>query len=374
MNKRIGILLPRSTDYPSMGVDILDGIKGYTRNSTGDTLDFKTENIGFGENPALTHEKAEKLLLQEEVDALVVYSNASNAELLYKLAPVYAKPFIFLDAGMQMPFAPASDYCYHISLQGLHACRIAGSMAGTGNRKVLLASSFYDGGYMGPWAYHQGLAESGGSICGNYVSGYKEEEFSIDHYVSLLQTSDAASVAACFSSYLAKLFIKELGAKNKEAAPVPFYCAPFMAEEQMLKNCVFPGGDFYTVVPWATSLQNNEQEVFTGYFHEEKNKIANLFHLLGWEAGAVASQALESGATSLKGFCYPSPRGNVTIRPQTHYTYAPLYNGRITGDAQGRCSLSISGMVDVSASDHDRMMSDKPDNQFSGWRNNYFCI
>lgn len=374
MHKPIGILLPRSTDYPAMGVDILDGIKGYIRNITGGTADFKTENIGFGENPALIYEKAEKLLLQDEVDILVIYSNSVNAELLYKLAPVYGKPFIFLDAGMQMPFTPPSPYCYHISLQGLHACHIGGAMAGEGNRKVLMATSFYDGGYSGPWACDSGLSEAGGSVCANYVSGYKETEFTIDPYISLLQSSDAASVTACFSSYLAKLFLKELAARNKEIAAVPLYCAPFMAEEQMLQDCLFPGGDFHTVVPWATSLQNNEQAVFTGYFREEKNKNTNIFHLLGWEAGAVIIQILKEGHASLKGFDYASPRGQVTIHPDTHYTYAPLYTGRITADENNRCRLQVSETIDLTAEDHERIMSAKPANQFSGWRNNYLCI
>jgi branched-chain amino acid transport system substrate-binding protein len=374
MHKRIGLLLPRSTDYPSMGVDILDGMKGYTLNIEGNTVDFKTENTGFGENPALTYEKAEKLLLEEAVDVLVTYSSATNAELLYNLAPVYGKPLVFLDAGMQMPLGPASPSCYHISLQGLHACRTAGAMAGEGNRKVLLASSFYDGGYLGPWAYDKGLSEAGGAVCANYVSGYKEAEFTIDPYISLLQSSDPASVAACFSSYLAKLFLTALGAKNKEAIGVPFYCAPFMAEEQMLGECVFPGGDFYTVVPWATTLQNDQQSVFSGYFREKKKKTANIFHLLGWEAGIVVSQILKAGDASLPGFTYSSPRGQVAIHPGTHYTYAPLYHGRITGDGNGRCRLEIGEATAVSAGDHERMMSDKPSQQHSGWRNNYLCI
>jgi branched-chain amino acid transport system substrate-binding protein len=357
-----------------MGVDILEGIKSYTRNIAGMAIEYKTESIGFGENPALTHEKAEKLLLQEEVDALVIYSNVSNAELLYNLAPVYNKPFIFLDAGMQMSFAPVSPYCYHISLQGLHACRIGGAMAGEGNRKVLMASSFYDGGYFGPWAYDKGLSEAGGSICGNYVSGYKEAEFTIDSYISLLQSSDAASVTACFSSYLAKLFLKELAARSKQATPVPLYCAPFMAEEQMLQDCIFPGGDFHTVVPWGTSLQSNEQDEFLGYFKQEKNKTANLFHLLGWEAGVVVSEVFNKGEASLKGFSYASPRGQVTIHSGSHHTYAPLYKGKITGDENGRCRLMITGAIPIIASDHERMMSEKPEHQVSGWRNNYLCI
>jgi branched-chain amino acid transport system substrate-binding protein len=208
MANRIGLLLPRSTDYPSMGYDILDGLKFSLAKAGRTNTQIFSENIGFGENTNINYSKAEKLFLQDNVDLVIGYSNSTNAEALYQLATAIDKPIIILDAGMQLPLSPVSSHCYHISLQGVQACRFAGYMAGSGNRKVLMATSFYDGGYRGPWGYDRGLSEAGGSICGNYVSGFKPAEFTIDPYIGLLQQSGAGSVAACFSSYLAELFFK----------------------------------------------------------------------------------------------------------------------------------------------------------------------
>src|SRR5881398_4084670 len=173
---KIGILLPRSTDYPAMGYDIVDGLRAGLQFTGQSSFEIFTENIGFGVDPTLSYARAEKLLLNDGVDLLIVYSDASNAEQLYPLAETFQKTLIVLDAGMQLPEIN-SAYCYHISLQGVHACRIAGMMAGQGNRKVLMATSFYDGGYRGPWGCDRGLSETGGSVCGNYVSGYKTAEF-----------------------------------------------------------------------------------------------------------------------------------------------------------------------------------------------------
>lgn len=374
MLTRIGFLLPRSTDYPAMGYDIVDAMKYGLKTQGHDTVQFFSENIGFGENSTLNYSKGEKLFLQDEVDMVIVYSNSSNAEPLYQLATAFNKPLIILDAGMQIPQSPVSPLCYHISLQGVHACRISGKMAGEGNRKVLMATSFYDGGYRGPWCYDRGLSEAGGAICANYVSGYKQAEFTIDPYIGMLQQSGAGSVAACFSSYLAELFFKALHEKNKEAVTLPFYCSPFMAEEQLLGKCDFPGGEFFTVVPWAQSLDNNEQTIFLDTIQREKKKEANIFHLLGWEAAIVASQADKQGAASLKNFSYQSPRGEVTIHPGTHYTYAPLYKGMITENTKGKCVLEIAAKIPIDANEHIKIMDDKPDSISSGWKNNYLCI
>ena len=372
MFDRIGLLLPRSTDYPSMGFDMLDGLRSSLQIAGNENASFFTENIGFGVDAALNYSKAEKLFLQDGVEMIIAYCDSSNAESLYRLANALGKPFIILDAGMQLPQIAPSPYCYHISLQGLQACRILGNMAGSGNRKVLMATSFYDGGYRGPWSYDRGVSEAGGSICGNYVSGFKQTEFTIDPYIGLLQQCGAGSVGACFSSYLAELFFKALTERKKETIPIPFYCSPFMAEEQLLAKCDFPGGEFYTVVPWASSLNNPQQKQFRQSI--EKNKTANVFHLLGWEAGLVVMQLIQNSIQSLKGFSYESPRGKVTIHPLTQYTYASLYKGFIKADVNGKCALEITETITIDANDHIKVMEDKPDAVASGWRNNYLCI
>jgi branched-chain amino acid transport system substrate-binding protein len=374
MAHRIGFLLPRSTDYPAMGYDIVDALRLCLQQSGIDDVHFFSENIGFGDDEALNHAKAEKLFLQDNVDMIFVYSSSTNAEHIYSLATAINKPLIFLDTGMQLPLSPSSACCYHITLQGAHACRIAGFMAGEGNRRVLMATSFYDGGYRGPYCYDRGLSEAGGSVCGNYVSGFKTAEFTIEPYIGLLHQSGAASVAACFSSYLAELFFKGLNEKNKDAVTVPFYCSPFMAEEQLLSKCDFPGGEFFTVVPWALSLQNREQEIFTTAIKAEKKKEANIFHLLGWEAGKVAMQYSSHGMAALDNFSYASPRGTVTIHPDTHYSYSSLYKGKIEADDKGKCRLIITGDIPVDANGHLKVMTDTIGLISSGWKNNYLCI
>jgi branched-chain amino acid transport system substrate-binding protein len=357
-----------------MGFDILDGMKGSMAASHSGQVQPVTDNIGFGENHQATYAKAEKMLLQDNVQCIICYSNSVNAEALYKLAESSGCPFIFLDAGMQLPNIAPSPLCYHLSLQGVHACRIAGNDAGKNGKKILMATSFYDGGYKGPWGYHSSIEMAGGSICGNYVSTYKEAEFSISSYISLLQSSRADGVAACFSSYLAELFINSLSAAGKDATALPFYCSPFMAEEQMLSKCTFPGGNFHVYVPWTISLSNMQQQAFTGYIKKEKNKQANIFHLLGWEAGIVVSNIIDNGSPAVKGWSYESPRGRVTIHAGTHHTYAPLYYGNIVAADNNTCCFRLEQEVPVSACEHLQFLTDNGQAVSSGWKNNYLCI
>ena len=374
MTKTIGLLLPRSSEYPSMGFDILSGLKSGLALHSDKTFRYVTDNIGFGENATHNYACAEKMILQEEASVIICYSHFLNAEPLYTLASSSGKTFIFLDAGMQMMTVPQHEHCFHISLQGVHACSIAGARAAEGNKNVLIATSFYDGGYRGPWGCHQSIVNAGGKVCGNYVSGYKTAEFSIEKYLDLLQHSGAEGVAACFSTYLAVLFFGALKEAGAPATALPFYCSPFMAEEELMKKCVFPGGTFHAVVPWHSSIKNSKQQLFASVMKNDQDKGPNLFSLLGWEAALLLSQLLTNGSGSLKGWTFESPRGEVAIHPQTHHTYAPLYYGRIVEDDNGKCAWQYHETIPVDPATHIRYLIAEKNFVASGWKNNYFCI
>ncbi|MDR7212640.1 ABC transporter substrate-binding protein [Flavobacterium piscis] len=373
MPTRIGLLLPRSTDYPAMGFDILDGLRTHLYLLGIKDPQLITENIGFGDDQQLCYAKAEKLLLQDDVQLLIAYSNIQNAEPLYQMAQSSGRAFLFLDAGMQMASEDRVPNNWFLTLQGIDACFRLGQLAGEGKRNVMMASSFFDAGYRGSHFAVKGMDTTGGTVSGNYVSSHKISEFSIDRYLELLNENTPQAVMANFSIYLTELFIKELKDKGEMATPFPFYCSPFMAEETLLTKCDFPTGTFHTIVPWSTSLENEAQHLFLTTIREQKNKIANLFHLLGWEAAIVAVRLLNDGPQSLSNWSFESPRGKVIFDPITQTSYAPLYKGVIVPNIDGKCMLKIDEKLDVIKEEHQQNWNQKQREMSSGWKNNFLC-
>lgn len=376
MSTRIGILLPRSTDYPTMGFDLLDGFRLAMKQQGFSEVRVFTENTGFGEDAADVYSKAEKLIIEEDVQLLVVYGSPMATGALHTLGETTGRPFLLLDAGMQYIESAPAPNALHITLQGLHACRIVARMAGHQGKRVLNATSFFDAGYRGPYDFARGIDEAGGSIAGNYVSGHRISEFSIANYMELLEKTGPDAVAACFSTYLSELFIDALKADAPASVSRPFYCSPFMAEEQLLTKHDFPGGEFHAVVPWATSIDSPAQRTFAEILKKEKNKSPNIFLLLGWEAGITAAQVLNAGkpaAEAVKGWSMESPRGTLTFHPQTNSAYAPLHRGRIVAGPDGRCRLEITETLPVTAGDHLHHFNDRPEGAVSNWKNTYFC-
>lgn len=374
MSVNIGMLLPRSGEFPSMSFDLLDGLR-LNLKRLGVPVQVFTENVGFGEDPEVTHAAAEKLVLQHDVQMIIAYATSLNAEALYPFAQASGKPFLFLDAGMEIFEADPHPLCRHLTLQGLQACKILGVKAGETGPKVFAASSFFDGGYRGSWAFQEGVVKSGGSICGHFVSHYQPQEFNLDNFVAQLQQSEAKSVTAAFSTYFVELFLKHLAETDEHTRNVPLYCSPFMADEQLLSAITHPKAQLNTIVPWATSLDNEANAVFTGTVKKEKNKTANIFHLLGWDAAFAVQRVIEqNNIASMDGWSFESPRGTVTFHPQTHNAYAPLYEGEISTGPDGKCLLTVNGQVTVTPEMHYDLHSMRLSGDYSRWKNNFFCI
>lgn len=374
MSVHIGVLLPRSVEYPSMAFDLLDGIRLNFKRLGLTDYQVHTENIGFGENPEINYGAAEKLVLQHDVQLIIAYATSLNAETLYAFAETINKPILFIDAGMEVFEAPPHRLCRHITLQGLMACRILGDKASRNAEKVITASSFFDGGYRSSWVFHESVVKNGGSIVGHYVSHHMPEEFQLQTLEQQILNSEAKSVTAAFSTYFVELFMKKLQQTGQAARNIPFYCSPFMADEQLLHTIPFPDAMMHTVVPWSTSLDNAENKIFMETVKKEKNKTANIFHLLGWEAALAAQKIIAENINAVDGWSFESPRGTVSFHPETHNCYAPLYEGRIERNVEGNCWLNVQRPVAVEAEQHRILHFSKPEGTYSRWKNNFFCI
>lgn len=383
MALRIGILLPRSTDYPAMGFDILDGLRSCLKQEGITEVSVIPENIGFGEDRQANYAKAEKLFMQDDVDLLVAYLSVTNAEALYSLIKTVGKPLLVLDPGMNHPTVAPESNVFFISLQGMHASYLAGKKAAEGGAEVIMATSFYDGGYRGPWAYNMGIEAAGGRVVHNYVGHYKESEFTVKPMLDAMAEKKTERIAACFSTYLSTLFVNGLHEQNDSLPPATYYCSSFMAEEQLLGSYKLPGGNFYVFIPWSSGVNNESNNLFKETILKEKKKTANLFHLFGWEAGMIATylirQAENSGtsitdaARSLGSYQYNSPRGKVYMHPETRTTYAPLHYAEIRTGEENKCRLEIIEQVEIASEEHKEIMNKKPEGMTSGWFNNYFC-
>ena len=130
-------------------------------------------------------------------------------------------------------------------------------------------------------------------------------------------------------------------------------------------------------IPWHSSLDNEQNSIFKKTLVEEK-KNANLFSLLGWEAGLVASIALnknlaetepEAFIQNLYDTHFASPRGVLKIDPSTHYFIAPVQQAQL----QNGNTTNIIRSIENPFNEWNDFVKNERAPSASGWLNTYLC-
>src|SRR5690606_41456978 len=116
---KLGLLLTKSVIYPSIGFDIVDGLKASLKNQGCESeYQILSKNIGVGGNNDEIYSCAEQLLL-EGADIVIGYINPHAADANSPLFENSGKTLLVLDSGYHLPvYASVITNTYFISLQG----------------------------------------------------------------------------------------------------------------------------------------------------------------------------------------------------------------------------------------------------------------
>ena len=101
--KKIGLLLPRSTYYASIGIDIHQGLKQGFLAQKKYVPQIVSENIGFGTDPQLCYNLVEKMLLSSEIEVVIAYISHKTAQMIRPLFKAVNKILVVLDSGANLP-------------------------------------------------------------------------------------------------------------------------------------------------------------------------------------------------------------------------------------------------------------------------------
>jgi branched-chain amino acid transport system substrate-binding protein len=383
---RIGILLPRSTLFPSVSIDILNGTKAcLSHYKTNEDFKLLTDNIGFGTNAGEVYAKAEKLLLQEDADIVIVFADVQMVEMLGPLFKASNKLLMMVNFGAGFPdsWHPVPNTLVHSLNFCLHT-RLTGKMAAKQtNKQAAYVASFYDSGYRQCYSFMNGHQQNGGIPCYTHITHFKEEAFTLAPLeVFLKQHKEVKSLLCLFAGDQAAKFYREAATLQQQYG-LDFYVSPMMLDEQ-LKD--WPGEKFnlkntkgYT--PWVSKLNNESNLVFKLAYEKTINKKANLFALLGWETGMLLNCFLhqyKAGIShavqmpeALGNITIDSPRGWLKLDAATNHTYGSSW--------LVSCNSNMEVTIDEEAFDIEKEWKAFtneifPTGESSHWRNTYLCI
>lgn len=383
---RAGILMPRSTLYPSLGLDLLNGLKqSLKQQQFFDEVKLLIDNIGFGTDEPDIYSKAEKMLLQEDTDIVLVCADSRIAEMLQPLFTASNKILIVVNFGASFPdsWQPAPTTITHTLNFALHAGLTGKLAAAETNKQAVNVISYYDGGYRQCYTLLTGHQHNGGVPRFNHITHLKLSEFTLQPMVEYLeQNTDVQTLLCLFSGEQAVRFYQEVP-PLQEQFNLNLYVSPMMLEDSLKVHL----GSSFSIrnvkgfIPWHASLGNENNQLFKDFYTKATGQPVNYFSLLGWDAGLVIKEIVnqhqtgETNATAvvkaLGGRNMNSPRGWLKIDAATQQTYGPSYLAACNNHFEITAGTPVEDIENewIAFTKHSL-----PPGESSSWRNTYLCI
>jgi len=384
---QIGVMLPRSNMFPAIGIDILAGIRSCLKKA-GLTNEVKiaSANIGFGLDDAEIYSKAEKFILEDDVDILLVVADAPISEMVAPLCVSANKLLIMVNFGANFPdnWQPADTVIQH-SLNFSFLTRLTGQLAAkeANCKQTPYIVSYMDAGYRQCFSLMHGHQLAGGEACFTHVTHTSRDPFTLqalEEYLDAHPGTDA--VLALFAGDMAAEFYDAMvGIGTK--TPLTVYAGPMLLDSSVKQNegVTLQMPDVKGYSSWIPELTNENNLSFTGQVKNDTGKSASIFHVLGWDTGLLLDAILQQYAkgvtdprsiiTALAEKIYPSPRGWMKLDPATQYTYSSNWLVELKGDREIQ-AITENKQVEE---DWKSFTSDPfPPGDHSYWRNTYLCI
>lgn len=380
----IGLLLPRSTFYETIGFDLYEGLRSGLLQLGRDDIKIKTENIGFGADKQQCYRSAEKLLLEDNASIVIAYIGHKTAQLLRPLFLAANKILIVLDSGahLSQEYSSSPNIIYHSLHNALGAWFTAQLAIKEGYTSAGTVTGYYDGGYLQTLSIFNGFENAGGTIVYNHATGYKEDDFDLLPLKEQYNKNPNSAFLTLFSGDFVQWYFRDIKKVFIEVQPA-IYLTPFALDEMMLENAIYPCDNVKGIAAWSKKLDNLENKNFIKAI-ETANKTPNLFSLLAWESATLAIKIInyidedknnsKKITTLLQNFEFESPRGTIQFHSDTNTTLSPLYEASIIKNENGNCNLRIDKKIENTLIDFEILTSQLLDNVTSAWHNSYTCI
>ncbi|PBI87872.1 hypothetical protein BSF41_27430 [Flavobacterium sp. ACN2] len=370
---KIGILIPKSQQYPSLDKDFIRGLKLNNLN-----VKFFVESIGVGADEKLIIDKIQKLNFQEDVSIIIGFMGHCNMSEVYNYSSNNDILFLAADLGATTPYQTSEYEGIFINSLGLtDSCYYLGQYFTNKKYQIASSTSFYDSGY-GLLAALEYAFKEKNQFTGHYITPFMPRENEALHMDHTINTQQPNAVFAFYSGLYAEenaTFLKQ----NKLTQKYPFYVTPFFINDKILEEYKNNPSELYVVSSW---MQNDTTSTnFTSLYKEVYNDIPSFFSVLGYENGLILKNILLN-ADSLKTSSLieemhkldiDGPRGNIRFDTNTNRTLFNHYIYQLNLDSFNTISfkkietlLNDGGFIKAFAS------LTKPDH-IGGWDNAYLC-
>jgi branched-chain amino acid transport system substrate-binding protein len=337
---KIGLIMPYSGQFADTGVQIENGIKLYMKQH-GDTvagrkIELIKRDVG-GPNPDVAKRLAQELVTRDNVDILAGFSLTPNA---LAAAPVSeeAKKFMVVMNAATSIVTTKSPYMVRVSLTLPQNCEMLGRWAfENGAKKVYTMVSDYGPGLDAESSFQRSFKEAGGEIVGSVRMPVANTDFSA--FVQRAKDLNPEGIFVFVPGGTQPAGIgKAMAERGLDPKKIKIMGQGELSDESALKAIGDAGIGIITAFHYDYMHNSPLNKQFVAAYNAEFKRNPDFFAVGGYDGTHLIYEALkktggkadgESLVAAAKGMKWESPRGPISIDPETRDIINTVYIRRV---------------------------------------------
>ncbi len=320
---KVGILLPYTGTYASLGHNITDGMIMAIEEAGGALGGRPVEYVKVDSeaDPAKAANNTNKLISGEKVDFLTGPVHSGVAMAMVKIAREEGTITIVSNAGAD---AVTRQMCapnvFRTSFSNWQTCFPMGpEMVKRGHKRAVSITWNYAAGHEMIGAFKEGYVKAGGTVAKEILLPFPNVEFQA--HLTEIASLKPDAVFTFFSGGGAVKFMKDYDAAGLKKT-IPLFGAGFLTDGTL--EAAGPAGEgIVTTLHYAESLDNPTNKRFTAAFRNRTKRAADVFAVQGYDTGQLLVHAMRAVKGDVKAKTdimaamraakLDSPRGTLTF-------------------------------------------------------------
>ena len=337
---KIGVILTFSGQFADPAAQIDNGIKLYMEQHGDQVAGRKIEIIrrdAGGPNPDVAKRLAQELVVRDKVDILTGFALTPNALAAADISSEARKFMVVMNAATSI-ITTKSPYLARVSLTVPQNCETLGTWAAkNGITKVYTMVSDYGPGWDAEGAFQRAYKEAGGRIMGSVRMPVANPDFNV--FVQRMKDADPNGVFVFVpGGSQPPAFVKALVALNVDLKKIRVIGQGEIADETALAAVGDAGIGITTAYHYDFRHASAANRKFVQAYNAKFKRNPDIYSVGGYDGMHVIYAALEKtkGKTdgesligAAKGLKFESPRGPISIDPETRDVVQTIYIRRV---------------------------------------------
>jgi branched-chain amino acid transport system substrate-binding protein len=352
---RVGLMLPATGTYASLGTMIENGFKLYVSEQGGKLAGREIQyfKVDDESDPAKATDNVNKLVKRDRVDVLVGTVHSGVALAMAKVAKETNTLLIVPNAGAEViTGAMCAKNIFRTSFSNWQPAYAMGKVAAErGHKNAVTITWNYAAGTESAKGFVEGFEKGGGKVSRNLTLPFPNVEFQALLTEIAAQKPDA--VYAFFAGGGAVKFVKDYAATglNKNS---PLYGPGFLTDGTLEAQGTAAQG-LTTTLHYADNLNTPRDNAFRASFAKAYKSNADVYAVQGYDAAQLLASGLKAAGGDIKNrdkliagmekSQVDSPRGKFTLSP-AHNPVQDIYVRQVKGDLNEMKGVAIKSLAD----------------------------